>query len=167
MTAQRVCTVSRFGFDQTPVLTPTSPPPVPAPPRRRSDAQLPQPERLFVPGAKAPGWPNGLWPCRRIAELIRRRFGVTYHPDHVGRFLHTRLRWSCQKPRRQARERDDAEIDFWRRYEFPRLLPEPQQRGAHLAFLDESGLFLLAPARLPWGPEGQPPLLPPVCRATH
>jgi transposase len=132
----------------------------PAPPARLSDAQLLQLERLLLQGAKAHGWPNDLWTCRRIAELIRRRFGVTYHPDHVGRFLHTRLRWSCQKPRRHARERDDAEIDFWRRYEFPRLLQETQQRGAHLAFLDESGFFLLAAVRRTWGPQGQTPILP-------
>lgn len=127
---------------------------------RLSDAQLAQLEPLLLQGAKAHGWPNDLWTCRRIAELIRRRFGVSYHPDHVGRFLHTRLRWSCQKPQRRARERDDAEIDFWKRYEFPRILREAQRRGAHLAFLDESGFFLLAAVRRTWGPQGQTPILP-------
>jgi hypothetical protein len=114
----------------------------------------------LLQGAKAHGWPNDLWTTRRVAELIRRRFGITYHPDHVGRFLHTRLRWSCQKPRRQARERDDAEVDFWTRYEFPRILREARQRGAHLAFLDESGFFLLAAVVRTWGPKGQTPVLP-------
>jgi transposase len=127
---------------------------------RLADAQLQQLERLLLQGAKAHGWPNDLWTTRRIAELIRRRFGVAYHPDHVGRFLHTRLRWSCQKPRRRARERDDAEVDFWTRYEFPRILKETRQRGAHLAFLDESGFFLLAAVRRTWGPQGQTPVLP-------
>jgi transposase len=127
---------------------------------RLTDAQLQQLEQLLLQGAKAHGWPNDLWTCRRIAELIRRRFGVAYHPDHVGRFLHTRLRWSCQKPQRRARERDDAEIDFWQRCEFPRILREAQQRGAHLAFLDESGFFLLAGVRRTWGPQGQTPILP-------
>ena len=125
-----------------------------------SDPQLHQLERLLLQGAKAHGWPNDLWTTRRIADLIRRRFGVTYHPDHVGRFLHTRLRWSCQKPRRQARERDETEIDRWRRHEFPRILQEAQQRGAHVAFLDESGFFLLAAVRRTWGPQGQTPILP-------
>lgn len=129
-------------------------------PPRLSDAQLQQLEQLLLQGAKTHGWPNDLWTCRRIADLIRRRFGVSYHPDHVGRFLHTRLRWSCQKPQRRARERDDTEIDFWKRYEFPRILREAQQRGAHLAFLDESGFFLLAAVRRTWGPQGQTPLLP-------
>ena len=127
---------------------------------RLTDAQLLQLEQLLLRGAKAHGWPNELWTCRRIAELLRRRFGVSYHPDHVGRLLHTRLRWSCQKPQRRARERDDAEIDRWRRHEFPRILREAQQRGAHLAFLDESGFFLLAAVRRTWGPQGQTPILP-------
>jgi len=112
-----------------------------------TDAQLLQLEQLLLQGAKAHGWPNELWTCRRIAELIRRHFGVSYHRDHVGRFLHTRLRWSCQKPQRRARERDEAEIDRWKRDEFPRILREAQERGAHLAFLDESGFFLLAAVR--------------------
>jgi transposase len=129
-------------------------------PPRLSDPQLQQLEQLLLQGAKAHGWTNDLWTCRRIAELIRRRFGVSYHPDHVGRFLHTRLRWSCQKPQRRARERDDADIDFWKRYEFPRILRAAQQRGAHLAFLDESGFFLLAAVRRTWGPQGQTPILP-------
>jgi|ERR1700722_1312555 len=127
---------------------------------RLTDAQLLQLEQLLLQGAKAHGWPNELWTCRRIAELIRHRFGVSYHPDHVGRFLHTRLRWSCQKPQRRARERDDAEIDRWRRDAFPRILREAQQRGAHLAFLDESGFFLLAAVRRTWAPQGQTPILP-------
>src|SRR5260370_7840202 len=129
-------------------------------PPRLTDAQLQQLEQLLLQGAKAHGWPNDLWTCRRVAELIRRRFRVCYHPDHVGRFLHTRLRWSCQKQERRARERDDAEIDFWKRSEFPRIVWEAQHRRAHLAFLDESGFFLLAAVRRTWGPQGQPPILP-------
>jgi transposase len=129
------------------------------PPRLSAD-QLQQLEQLLLQGAKTYGWSNDLWTCRRIAALIQQRFGVTYHPDHVGRFLHTRLRWSCQKPQRRARERDEAEIDFWQRHEFPRILREAQQRGAHLAFLDESGFFLLAAVRRTWGPQGQTPILP-------
>jgi transposase len=129
-------------------------------PPRLSDPQLAQLERWLLQGAKAHGWSNDLWTTRRVAELIRRRFGVAYHPDHVGRFLHARLRWSCQKPRRQARERDDAEVDAWRRDAFPRIRRQARERGAHLAFLDESGFFLLAAVRRTWAPQGQTPVLP-------
>src|SRR5260370_8018548 len=125
-----------------------------------TDAQLRQLEQLLLQGAKVHGWPNGVWGGRRMAEVIRSALGIGYHAGHVGRFLHARLRWSCQKPQRRARERDDAEIDRWKRDEFPRILREAQQRGAHLAFLDESGFFLLAAVRRTWGPQGQTPILP-------
>ena len=70
-------------------------------------------------GAKAHGWPNQLWTTQRIAELIRRHFGVSLHHDHVGRFLRQRLKWSPQKPRRRARERDEEAIAHWKRDTFP------------------------------------------------
>ena len=129
-------------------------------PPRLSNDQMNELEQLLLKGAKAHGWSNDLWTCRRIAQLIRHHFGVHYHADHVGRFLHSRLRWSCQKPRRHARERNDAEVEFWRDHEFPRILRAARQRGAHLAFLDESGFFLLAAVRRTWAPQGQTPVLP-------
>jgi transposase len=129
-------------------------------PPRLSDQQLAHLEQLLLQGAKAHGWSNDLWTCGRIAEPIRRRFGVRYHPDHVGRLLHTRLRWSCQKPQRRARERHDPEVERWKCDAFPRILREARQRGAHVAFLDESGFFLLAAVRRTWGPQGQTPVLP-------
>jgi transposase len=130
------------------------------PPSRLNDQQLAELEQLLLQGATAHGWPNELWTCRRITTLIQRHFGITYHPDHVGRFLHTRMRWSCQKPRRRALERDEAEIERWKLIEFPRILRESRERGAHLAFLDESGFYLLAAVRRTWGPEGKTPVLP-------
>src|SRR5947209_19378398 len=51
-----------------------------------TDAQLAQLERLLLQGAQAHGWPNELWTCRRIATLVHRHFGISYHPDHVRRF---------------------------------------------------------------------------------
>lgn len=85
-------------------------------------------ERLLAKGATAHGWPNDLWTCPRVAELIRREFGVKYHPDHVRKILVDRLGWSCQKPERRARERDEAEIERWRREEFPRIKKSRQTR---------------------------------------
>src|SRR2546429_3989311 len=51
------------------------------------------------------GHRTNLWTTARIAELIRREFGVQYHRDHVGRLMHA-LNWSPQKPERRALERD-------------------------------------------------------------
>src|SRR5580700_3998922 len=49
----------------------------PAP--RLSSQQLLRLDDLLRQGAQAHGWPNRLWTCTRIAELIRRQFGVSLH----------------------------------------------------------------------------------------
>lgn len=129
----------------------------PAP--RLSPDQLRRLDELLQQGAQSHGWPNRLWTCARVAELIRRDFGISFHHDHVGRILRTRLNWTPQKPRRRARERDDAAIEFWRRYQFPRIADAARQRGAHLVFLDESGYMLTPTVRRTWAPRGSKPVL--------
>jgi transposase len=116
-------------------------------------------DALLRQGAAAHGWPNHLWTAQRIAVLIQRHFGVRWHHDHVGRFLRQRLGWSPQKPRRRARERDEAAIRHWRRYTFPAIARAARRRGAHLIFLDESGYMLTPCVRRTWAPSGQTPLL--------
>ena len=129
----------------------------PAP--RLSPQQQRQLEVLLRQGAHVHGWPNRLWTTARIAELIRRHFGVSLHHDHVGRFLRQRLRWTAQKPRRRARERDEAAILHWKLVKFPRIAQAARQRGAHLVFLDESGFMLTPTVRRTWAPQGQTPVL--------
>jgi transposase len=133
--------------------------PHPGPATRLNHHQQQQLEQMLLQGAKAHGWPNELWTTRRIAELIRRAFGVSLHHDHVGRFLHRVLHWSPQKPRKRARERDEEAIQRWQRDEFPRIVEEAGRRSAHLVFLDESGFFLTPTVRRTWGPTGQTPEL--------
>jgi len=76
--------------------------------------------RLLLKGAMAQGYRTELWTTARVAEVIAGEFGVKYHPDHVGRLLHG-LEFSCQKPDRKALERDDEEIERWKRQEWPRI----------------------------------------------
>jgi transposase len=121
--------------------------------------QIQQLERMLVQGAAAHGWPNELWTTQRVADLIHRQFGIRYHHDHVGRFLRQRLGWTPQKPRRVARERDEAAILNWQVEEFPRIAREAQERGAHLVFLDESGFMLNPCVRRTWAPCGHTPVL--------
>lgn len=116
-------------------------------------------ESLLLQGAQAHGWTNQLWTTQRIAELIHRHFGVSLHHDHVGRFLRQRLRWSPQKPRRRARERDEEAIARWKRDTFPDILNAAAAREAHVVFLDESGFMLTPTVRRTWAPQGETPLL--------
>lgn len=131
----------------------------PGPTPLLDEARLRQLEALLVQGAKHHGWPNELWTAARVADLIRRHFGVDYHPEHVRKILHQRLGWTSQKPRRKARERKDKEIERWKGDEFPRIVRETFQRQAHLVFLDESGFQLNPSVRRTLAPRGQTPIL--------
>jgi len=75
-------------------------------------------------GPQAHGYRTDLWPLRRIAELIRKLFGVRDDPAHVYKLLR-RLGWSCQKPERRAKERDEAAIQRWVRADWPALRKGP------------------------------------------
>jgi transposase len=95
--------------------------PAPGRPRRLTEAQERVLERLLLEGAPAHGWATEVWTCTRVAEVIRRAFGVAYHPEHVRKIVYKRLQWSSQKPERRARQRDEEEIARWQREEVPRI----------------------------------------------
>ena len=90
------------------------------PPAKLSEDQREQLCDLLVEGARAAGYDADLWTCRRVTALVERRFGVSYHFNHVGRLLHA-LGFSPQKPLRRARERDEEAIERWRREDWPRI----------------------------------------------
>ena len=77
-------------------------------------------EKWLIAGAQSVGFATDLWTCPRIAQLIRDRFGISYHVDHVCRLLHS-LGWSPQRPSRRAVERDEARIQNWIRCDWPRI----------------------------------------------
>ena len=74
----------------------------------------------LLEGPEAHGFSTGLWTCERVAKVIRRDFGVTMHPTTVLRLL-GRMGWSAQKPKRWARERDEAAVETWRRVTWPHI----------------------------------------------
>ena len=51
---------------------------------------------------------------------VQHEFGISYHPDHLGRILHD-LGFSPQKPQQRARERDEEAIARWRKQDWPRI----------------------------------------------
>jgi transposase len=133
--------------------------------RRLSDAQLSDLEQLLLKGAPAHGFPNELWTAARVARLIQRHFGVSYHPEHVRKLLRRRLNWTSHKPQRRARQRNDKEVERWKADEFPRILREAYRRGGHIAFLDESGFMLMPLVRRTLAPRGQRVVM--RCSAAH
>jgi len=94
--------------------------PHPGPTPRLNGSQRRSLVALLRRGAVAAGYPNDLWTCRRVTDLIGRTFNVWYDPDHVWKILHA-LGWSAQKPEARARERDEAAIGRWRKQAWPRI----------------------------------------------
>ena len=104
---------------------------VSASPGRPPKLSMAQKERLaeiLLKGAMASGYRTGLWTTQRIAEVIEKNFGIRYHRDHVGRLL-GQMRWSHQKPERRAVERNEEEIELWKREEWPRIKRRRQAGG--------------------------------------
>ena len=99
-------------------------------PGRRAKLTARQQERLadlLLRGARSHGYSTDLWTLSRVAEVILIHFGVSYDPSGVWHVLR-RMGWSCQKPERRARERDDQAIATWRREDWPRIKKRPRKR---------------------------------------
>ena len=94
--------------------------PPPGAPSRLSDEQRARLPELLAQGAQAHGFRGELWTCERVAIVIRKEFGVSYHPAHVSRVVRA-LGLSLQKPQRRAEQRDEEAIDNWKEKKWPSL----------------------------------------------
>jgi transposase len=81
-------------------------------------------EQVLLKGPLAAGFTTDLWTLARVAEVIKREFGVKYHPGHVWYVLRA-MGWSCQKPERRARERDEPAVARWRKQDWRRIKKKP------------------------------------------
>ena len=91
---------------------------------RLTSEQLEQLQQELLRGPSAHGYRTELWTLERIATVTRRLFAISYHPAHVSKVLHA-LGWSCQKPQRRAKERNEARIRQWIHEDWPRLKKGP------------------------------------------
>ena len=86
-------------------------------------------EELLLRGPERLGYETPLWTCPRVADLIEREFGVHYHPGHVWKVL-IALGWSPQRPTGRARERNEPQIQHWKKKVWPALKKKRSRRGA-------------------------------------
>jgi transposase len=114
----------------------------PHPPReaKLSEKQKLQLVKLLLSGPRAAEFGTDLWTCARVAAVVRKRFGVRYHPDHLGRIMHD-LGFSPQKPRLVAREQDSQAVERWRKEDWPRIKKKPsgEEPASFLSMKQASG----------------------------
>lgn len=92
------------------------------PPRLSKEQREKKLAELLARGAVVHRFRGEVWTtCQRVARLIKREFGVGYHPaQYVSRIL-KRLGFSLQKPDRLADQRDEDAIEEWREKRWPEL----------------------------------------------
>ncbi|WP_392957536.1 winged helix-turn-helix domain-containing protein [Streptomyces sp. LN245] len=85
-------------------------------------------ESVLDAGPTAAGWSDQCWTLARIAEVVRRRFGVEYTLAGMDLLLH-RIGWSVQVPSRKATERDEEKIAAWKDEQWP-VIKRPRRTWA-------------------------------------
>jgi len=101
--------------------------PPPHRPCRLSEKQLAKLQKLLLKGARANGYKTELWTLKRIAQIIRKHFGVHYQLSGIWYIL-SRLKWSCQKPERRGKERNEQAIEMWRKKRWPYIKKRANKR---------------------------------------
>ena len=91
---------------------------------RLSEQERAELSELLARGAEAHGFRGDVWTCERVAIVIRREFGIRYHPAHVSRLVR-KLGLSLQKPMRRANQRDEEAIERWKEQRWPSLKKGP------------------------------------------
>ena len=96
---------------------------------RLSIEQMVQLPPLLDQGAEAHGFRGAVWTTQRVAVLIKKQFGVSYHPAHMSRLL-KQIKYSVQQPIERASQRDEQAIATWKEQRWPELKKSPE-RGAN------------------------------------
>lgn len=92
----------------------------PGPRPRLDDNEKRKIKQAILKGPKAQGFATDLWTLERIAKLIKQMTKISYHPGHVWKILLS-LGFTCQKPQTKSIERNERDIENWKRRVWPKL----------------------------------------------
>lgn len=104
--------------------------------RRPRGAQVPQltaAQRAQLPGlltqdAEASGFVGNVWTTTRVAEVIRREFGVRHHRAHVS-CIPRAIGWTVQQPITRSTQRNEAALTAFREERMPSLQGKPARKA--------------------------------------
>ena len=100
-------------------------PPTSMTPRLTAEQKMQIPG-LLAKGAEAYGFRGDVWTASRVAEVIKRTFGVRYHRDHVGKLMRE-AGWSRQKPVERASQRNEEALKQWSEERWPDIKKKPSR----------------------------------------
>ena len=81
-------------------------------------------------GAVVAGYASERWTLKRVQQVIKRNYQVTYHPKYLSNLLR-RLGWTPQVQLDRAAERDEALIKAWLKQDWPRIKKIASSRTGH------------------------------------
>jgi len=99
-----------------------------------------------------------LWTRDIVRDLIKRKFGVEYTPQGVGKLLR-RIGLSPQRPLVRAYEQDPQRVRRWKEEEYPALRARAAREGAAVFFADEAGVRTDYHAGTTWAEVGRTPVV--------
>jgi transposase len=94
---------------------------------RLSPKEMEELAEIIEAGPEACGLDTGVWTSPIIADLVKRRFGISYHPSQIRRILH-KLAFSIQYPKRRLSKADKAKQAWWIEEELPRIKKKSVRR---------------------------------------
>ncbi len=94
--------------------------PRPGRPRFPTDEQHAEVRSWLLQKPTGFGFRTDLWTAARVAQLIRQKLGVTFHPGYLREWLSTRG-YSPQKPVRRAEQQNPMAIDAWLGQGYPAI----------------------------------------------
>ncbi len=99
--------------------------PYPGKQARLSEEQMEELAGIIEAGPEAIGLDTGVWTSPIISDLVRRRFGIKYHPSQIRRILH-KLGFSIQYPKQRLSLADKVLQGLWIRNELPAIKKSPE-----------------------------------------
>jgi transposase len=96
---------------------------------RLTDEQKGELSRIIAAGPQEVGLDTGVWTTPIIVKLVKDLFGVSYHPDHMGKILHG-LRFSVQYPGKKLSKADEKAQRTWLLEELPAIKKKPRRSEA-------------------------------------
>jgi transposase len=102
------------------------------------------------------GYETDLWTCRRIVQVLQKKFRTRVSRQTVWRRLRE-AELTYQKPERRYMEASETERARWKSRELPKIRACVRKHKAILYFEDEANISLAAVVGKTWSPRGKTP----------